>query len=343
MEIETVFQKGDMNMCYKAEKHRQLSIKLSEKLEDVPEFIADFFDRYKSATTKNCNWGYIRDLLQWLVDKKYIDKDNISTIDKEDLNKVSSNHIIKYLNGLKDGTIGRKNSLDSLCTKKNVFSSFWNYLFMNKYVEDNIIRHIPGHLYKSEVTQKEVKVPTDEQVEKFIIRLNDGNNNEFNIIRNLAIVNLIMGSGIRSEELINLDLKDLFLNGDKPYIMVLGKGKIEQYDKVFISAKAKSYMEDYLKIREIFARENNTTSKAVFLSNANRRISKHSIASFFNRYSDNEIFPHMLRHWVGTKLYEKTKDIVLVQRQLRHSSLETAAKYYVHMDEDCVANAMTQL
>lgn len=55
-------------MCYKEEKHKHLSIKLAEKLKDVPDFISDFFDRYKSATTKNCNWGYIRDLLQWLID-----------------------------------------------------------------------------------------------------------------------------------------------------------------------------------------------------------------------------------------------------------------------------------
>lgn len=330
-------------MCYKEERHRLLSITLSEKLKNVPDFIADFFDRYKSAATKNCNWGYIRDLLQWLIDKNYINKESISKITTDDMNKITSNHVVKYLNELKDGITGRKNSLDSICTKKNVFSAFWNYMFLNKYVSDNIIRHIPSHLYKSEVTQKEVKVPTDEQVEKFLCNLNDGNNNEFNIIRNLAIVKLIMGSGIRSEELINLDMKDLHFNEEKPYIMILGKGKIEQYDKVYVSKSAVCYVEDYLKQRDMFVRQNNIEDNALFLSNDKRRMSKTSITSFFNRYSDGNIFPHALRHWVGTKLYEQTKDIVLVQKQLRHSSLETAAKYYVHMDEDIIADAMAGL
>ena len=329
-------------MCYKADKHRHLSLTLSEKLKDVPDFISEFFDRYKSAATKNSNWGYIRDLLQWLLEKNYIKKESISQITTEDMDKITSNHVIKYLNELKDGIAGRKNSLDSLCTKKNVFSAFWNYMFMNKYVTDNIIRHIPSHLYKSEVTQKEVIVPTDEQVEEFICNLNDGNGNEFNIIRNIAIVKLIMGSGIRSEELINLDMKDLYLDEERPYIMVLGKGKIEQYDKVFISQEAKQYVEDYLKQRDIFVRENDVESNALFLSNERRRMSKTAITNFFSRYS-TEIFPHSLRHWVGTKLYEKTKDIVLVQKQLRHSSLETAAKYYVHMSEDSIADAMAEL
>lgn len=329
-------------MCYKEEKHRALSIKLTEKLKDVPDFISDFFERYKSATTKNCNWGYIRDLLQWLIDKNYINKESISDITSEDMDKITNNHIVKYLNELKVGMTGRKNSLDSICTKKNIFSAFWNYMLLNKLVSDNVIRHIPSHLYKSEVTQKEVKVPTDEQVENFICRLNDGNSNEFNIIRNLAIVKLIMGSGIRSEELLNLDTNDLYLNDEKPYIMVLGKGKLEQYDKVFISQDAKSYLLDYLKVRDIFVRENGINNNALFLSNERRRISKDVMTNLFSRYSNGEINPHMLRHWVGTKLYENTKDIMIVQKQLRHRNLETAAKYYVHIEESAIADAVIE-
>lgn len=330
-------------MCYKEEKHKKITLQLKEKLKDVPSFIADFFDRYKSAATKKCNWCYIRDLLEWLIANNYIDKKDMCDITTEDMNKITSNHIIKYLNELKSGISGHKNSLDSICTKKNVFSAFWNYMFLNKYVEDNIIRHIPGHLFKSEVTQKEVEVPTDEQIESFICNINDGNGNEFNIIRNLTIVKLFMGSGIRSEELINIDIKDLYLDKDKPYVMILGKGKIEQYDKVFISPEARDYIKDYLKIRKIFVERNKIDSNALFLSNNNKRISKEVLTNFFERYSNKNIYPHMLRHWVGTKIYEKTKDIVKVQRQLRHSSLETAARYYVHINEDEIADAIAMI
>lgn len=330
-------------MCYKEERHRKITIQLEEKLKDVPDFISDFFDRYKSAATKNCNWGYIRDLLQWLIDKDYIKKNSISEVVTEDMNQVASNYIIKYLNELKSGISRRKNSLDSICTKKNVFSAFWNYLFLNKYVDDNIIRHIPSHLYKSEITQKEVKIPTEDQLERFINKLYSGNNNEFDIIRNIAIVKLILGSGIRSEELINMNVEHLYLDEEKPYIMVLGKGKIEHYDKVFISQDAKTYLQDYLRSRDIFVRDNHVDDNALFLSNEKSRISKSVMTNMFDRYSDKEISPHMLRHWVGTKLYEQTKDIVLVQKQLRHRSLETAAKYYVHMNEDKIADAMAGL
>lgn len=331
-------------MCYKVEKQRKIEQKLAEELKNVPDFIADFFDRYKSSATKKINWIYIRDMLNWMLSNGCIKKDSISDITVKDMNDITSNNVIKYLNELKNGILGRANSLDSINTKKNVFSAFWNYLRQNKCVEENIIAHIPSNLYKSEKKFTEVEIPTDEEVEKFLISITTGNKNEFNIIRNIAIVQLIKGSGIRSEELINMDVSDLRLyEEDRPYMMVLGKGNIQEYDKVYMSEQARINMEEYLKIRSLFVNEREIKNEALFLSNENNRLSKGAITGFFRKYSDETIYPHMLRHWVGSKLYQETKDIVLVQRQLRHKNLETAARYYVHMDESVIANAVLAL
>lgn len=331
-------------MCYKVEKQRKIEQKLAEELKNVPDFIADFFDRYKSSATKKINWIYIRDMLNWMLSNGCIKKVSISDITVKDMNDITSNNVIKYLNELKNGILGRANSLDSINTKKNVFSAFWNYLRQNKCVEENIIAHIPSNLYKSEKKFKEVEIPTDEEVEKFLISITTGNKNEFNIIRNIAIVQLIKGSGIRSEELINMDVSDLRLyEEDRPYMMVLGKGNIQEYDKVYMSEQARINMEEYLKIRSLFVNEREIKNEALFLSNENNRLSKGAITGFFRKYSDETIYPHMLRHWVGSKLYQETKDIVLVQRQLRHKNLETAARYYVHMDESVIANAVLAL
>lgn len=331
-------------MCYKVEKQRKIEQKLAEELKNVPGFIADFFDRYKSSATKKINWIYIRDMLNWMLSNGCIKKDSISNIVEEDMNGITSNNVIKYLNELKNGISGRANSLDSINTKKNVFSAFWNYLRQNKCVDENVIAYIPKNLYKSEKKFKEVEIPTDEEVEKFLISITTGNKNEFNIIRNIAIVQLIKGSGIRSEELINMDVPDLRLyEEDRPYMMVLGKGNIQEYDKVYMSEQARINMEEYLKIRSLFVNEREIKNEALFLSNENNRLSKGAITGFFRKYSDETIYPHMLRHWVGSKLYQETKDIVLVQRQLRHKNLETAARYYVHMDESAIANAVLEL
>lgn len=328
-------------MCYKLEKQRKIEQKLAEELKNVPDFISDFFDRYKSSATKKINWIYIRDMLNWMLSNGCIKKDSISGITEKDMNDITSNNVIKYLNELKNGILGRANSLDSINTKKNVFSAFWNYLRQNKYVEENIIAYIPKNLYKSERKTKEVEIPTDEEVEEFLRRVNNGNKNEFNVIRNIAIVQLIKGSGIRSEELINMDVKDLHLYEEElPYMMILGKGNIQEYDKVYMSERAKMYLEEYLTMRNIFTKERKITNDALFLSNENKRMSKGAITSFFERYSDGKIYPHMLRHWVGTDLYNRTNNIMYVQKQLRHKNIETAAKYYVHINEKDIAKAV---
>lgn len=340
-------------MCYKEEKHKKILIKMEKELRDVPNFISNFFVRYKSAVTKKYTWGFIRALLNWLIGKQYIQKNSLAEITPEDIQRIIPEHIIEYFQNLQNGIGGQANSLESINTKKNVFSAFWSYLVKRKYVQENIIRDEGLKVrFKPEKKERDVKVPTEEQLEEFISNLYYGNNNEFNIIRNVTIVKVFLGSGIRSEELINLDLKDLYLEGgkrtngkytDKPFINVLGKGNIETYESVFISQEAKHYLEEYLQSRELLVKENNVNDNALFLSNEKRRISKGAIDNLFKKYSNNAINPHMLRHWMGTELYNKTKDIVLVQKQLRHSSLETAAKYYVHIDEDSLAEAIENI
>ena len=345
-------------MCYKTDKHRAMAIKLSEKMENVPKFITDYYSRFKSETSKSIYWPHLETLLQWLYDKKIVSTP-IMDITPEELNKVTSTDVINYLKALQVGTVKNYNKLseenerDIYCepnrlstieTKKNSFSAFWSYLVKQKFVDDNIVKDIPAYLFKSEASNYTVKIPTQEQLDSFIERVEVGNGNEFDCIRNMAIVQLLLGSGIRSEELMGLDIEDLHLDDTTASIDVLGKGKQEHKDNVLISSKAKHYLEEYLVARDEFMDKNGIVDEpALFLSNQNNRLSKNPITRFFNTYSDGQINPHMLRHWVGTKLYENTKDIVRVQRQLRHKNLETTAAYYVHTSKEDMASAVESL
>lgn len=330
-------------MCYKTDKHRAMAVKLSEKMENVPKFITDYYSRFKSETSKSTYWPHLENLLQWLYDKKIVST-QIADITPEELNKVTSTDVINYLKALQNGIGYTVNRLSTIETKKNSFSAFWSYLVKQKFVEDNVVKDIPAYLFKSEIGNHTVKIPTQEQLDTFLENLETGNGNEFDCIRNIAIVQLFLGSGIRSEELMGLDLSDLHLDEKVPYIEVLGKGKQEHKDKVVINTKVKYYLEEYLDAREEFVNEKEITNEpALFLSNQNSRLSKTPIATFFRKYSNGEINPHMLRHWVGTKLYEDTRDIVLVQKYLRHKNLETTAAYYVHTSEEDTVSAIERL
>lgn len=72
-------------------------------------------------------------------------------------------------------------------------------------------------------------------------------------------------------------------------------------------------------------------------------MSKTAITSFFDTYSDGKINPHMLRHWVGTELFKKTRNILVAQAQLRHKNSSTTTDYYVHKDKNEQQNAVFTL
>lgn len=159
---------------------------------------------------------------------------------------------------------------------------------------------------------------------------------------------LFMGSGIRCEELIGLDIRDLYLDDLRPHIMVMSKGKQKVPDKVLLTEDAVLCLKEYLEYRQEFIKSKKANGKEIdieslFLSNRCIRMSSTAIQSFFERYSGHQINPHMLRHWYGTKLYNATHNIVLVQHQLRHKDVATAAKYYIHVSDEDLYNAVWNL
>jgi site-specific recombinase XerD len=321
-------------MCYKQEMQNRIFRNVDSKLTGYPDFIKDFFDRKKSAKTANSQFGFVKDLLSWLKDNNYI-----TEITPAELDKVTSNHIIKYFKRLQMGDGCNPNSLESIGTKRAVFGSLWEYLSEQEYVRKNIIRQIPSNLFKAERAIHDIKIPSEEQLETFLDNV-ENNTDDFYAYRNIAIVRLIMGSGIRAEELIGLDLEDIHLDDETPYIEVLGKGNQQEKSVVKISQSAKYWLKKYLAVRD---KINPKGINALFISQKSTRYSKGAIDNMFAVCSKGQISPHQLRHWVGTKLYADTLDIKLVQTQLRHKNLETAAMYYVKSDESKLCQAVWSL
>lgn len=331
-------------MCYKIEAQKKLEVKLNEKLQDVPNIIKDFLITFKSSRTKNVNWSCIKDMFEFFLKNNIIQKDSISNIDADDLKQILPIDITKYLNSLTN-----THQMSSITTQKAIISSFWTYLESRRVCESNIVYKVPKKLYKVEKSNIDttVKIPTQEELDRFernVKRIP----NKFTSCRNLSIIKLFCGSGIRSEELIGLDMKDVFLEVESPYIMVWGKGKKQVQDKVPLSYEAIDSLTKYFRKRKLFIEEKRKQNKnvdetSVFISNAGKRISKSAIDDFFKRYSNKTITPHMLRHWCGSWLYEDTKNIELVRKVLRHKNVATTVAHYVHVADNDVDSAVKML
>ncbi|EHI73514.1 site-specific tyrosine recombinase XerS [Streptococcus criceti] len=161
--------------------------------------------------------------------------------------------------------------------------------------------------------------------------------------RDLAIIALLLASGVRLSEAVNLDMKDLNLN--MMVIEVTRKGG--KRDSVNVAGFAKPYLEDYLKVRKSrYKAEKQDT--ALFLSEYRgvpNRMDASSIEKMVGKYSQDfkiRVTPHKLRHTLATRLYDATKSQVLVSHQLGHASTQVT-DLYTHIVNDEQKNALDNL
>lgn len=316
-------------MCHREEVQKTVRENLDRKLEEFPPFIKRFFSLQKSTKTSNCFFGYIKDMLQWMIDNKRINKKSISEITQDDMKNLTGVDMMDYFDDVLSGKTVRKNSLASLHTKINVFSSFWNYLHkLAKCVDTNIVQDVLDNtkIYNVERKSKQVEIPSYQQLKKFFNNL-ENRKDDFNSRRDKAIISLLIGSGIRSDELIGLELSDVHIC-DNSYIHVVGKGNYDRNVKIIESA-AKS-LEEYIRDRRLFL--DGAECDALFVSKRKQRISKTALKNIFENYSEGEIYPHELRHYVGSVIVNDEKlGAFIAKEQLGHSSLDTTDKYYLRV------------
>ena len=161
--------------------------------------------------------------------------------------------------------------------------------------------------------------------------------------RDLAIIALLLASGVRLSEAVNLDLKDLNLK--MMVIDVTRKGG--KRDSVNVAAFAKPYLENYLVIRNQRYKTEKTDT-ALFLTlyrGVPNRIDASSVEKMVAKYSEDfkvRVTPHKLRHTLATRLYDATKSQVLVSHQLGHASTQVT-DLYTHIVNDEQKNALDSL
>lgn len=314
-------------MCYKQELQDKNNEKLKERFreENVPLFIQRYFINVRSKAGAINYWVAIRDLLLWLMENNVIQKDIISEIVPNDFQLVEAQDITLYLEERE--RMGM--SPTTLETRKNIFSSFWRYLQeSNKCpVEKNIIRSVS---YKGISSNNNLvkKLPSEIQVKNMEEKL-ASKPDDFLRIRNLAVFKLLEGSGLRESELVGLDMDDLFLDEEIPFVKIVGKGvyrKMEAKD-VFLTNKAKCGLIRWLEVRNDILEVENIS--AVFLTKKNKRMTESDVKKMFKAASNSEISPHMLRHYYAT-IIAKAADITFAQQNLGHKSISTTINNYAN-------------
>lgn len=316
-------------MCYKDETQKKNAEKLQRKFEqdNIPTFIRDYFYNLNSEAGKLNYYSVIVSMLNWIIDSKRVEKESVSEITEQDINLLSKTDMIVYLETLiSNGTLP-----STINTKKNILSSFWTHLVDEGICDKNIIHSIPRSKFKIK-KKNNAKVPLPEDMIEMIEKIKQ-KKDDFVRERNLVIIRVLKGTGLRESELAGLDLKDLHLEDNKPYIMVMGKGiyYTQDAEPVLVSKDAKLALEQWLEIRNKVG--NIVDDKAVFINKNGKRLSEDNIQAIFKNYSGGKITPHMMRHLYATVLYQESgHDAAFVQEQLRHSDVNTTLGTYAAGD-----------
>ncbi len=324
---------------YHEEQNRKNILKIREILNTLPRFCKDYFYGIESYTSTRTRLAYAYDLrvfFEFLHQNNPIcSQTEVTEYKIELLDHITRNDILEYLGFMslyeKDGK-EITNEEKGKSRKISSLRSFYRFFYENELIATN-----PASL-----------VPVPKQHEKNIIRLEphevailldqveDGTKltkkeleyHKKTKIRDVAILTLLLGTGIRVSECVGLDITDI--DFDANGIRILRKGGKEAV--VYFGDEVETALRDYIEEREhIVPVEGH--EKALFYSLQNRRITVRSVEKLVKKYASRvttlkKITPHKLRSTYGTALYQETEDIYLVADVLGHNDVNTTRKHY---------------
>ena len=193
---------------------------------------------------------------------------------------------------------------------RRTLSSFFAWLENEDYIEKSPVRRI----YKVKATKKVKETFTDENLEK----LRDTCSN----VRDLAILELLISTGMRVGELTKLNISDM--NFQERSCIVLGKGNSER--EVYFSAKSKMYIKKYLETRT-------DDNEALFVSliKPYNRVGISGVEILIRNLGReaniNKVHPHKFRRTMATMTIDKGMPIEQVQKLLGHIKIDTTMEY----------------
>ncbi|SVA94758.1 uncharacterized protein METZ01_LOCUS147612, partial [marine metagenome] len=153
--------------------------------------------------------------------------------------------------------------------------------------------------------------------------------------RNLVILEILYGSGLRLAEVHGLDLSSLDLV--RRQVKVVGKGRKERL--VPITGSTRTALRRYFPHRlELLARSQTSEEHALLLNPSGRRLSRRSIQTLVRRFLDDAasgegLSAHSLRHSFATHLLDAGADLMAVKELLGHVSLSTT-QVYTHTSKE---------
>ncbi len=337
-----------MDEKYFDARNKDVTLKIRALRAELPPFCDEFFIGVENRTTPLTRLAYAYDLriffdylLSCLREYRAYTLDTFSI---KQLDTVTATHIelfLEYLNYYTFNGKEYKNDERAKARKLSTLRSFFKYFFNKGKLTSNVASKVPTpKLHDKEIIRLE-----GDEVSSLLDEVEDGSDlsprqrsyHKKIGLRDLAIVTLLLGTGIRISECVGLDIDDLdFKNNSFTVTRKGGSRKILYFPEEVADALIRYLEEDRLTAE--------TDSPALFLSLQKKRITVRAVEKLVKKYSKlitplKKITPHKLRSTYGTNLYHRTNDIFVVAEALGHKDVNTTKKHYAAMSEEILKAA----
>ena len=321
----------------------------SVDLSEMPSLVRDFAS-YKSAI-QNCSVKtvseYLLDLrtfFRFLVadrqgispDSEEFSKIDIHNLDLEFMKSITTEDIYSFL--MYSGTV-RNNLWSAKARKLSAIKAFFKFLTVKrKLLETN-----PAIDIESPKPKKSLPKVLSMEEAKALLDAVKNDKESKSLTRDYAIITLFLNCGMRVSELVGIDLGDI--DHELRSLRVVGKGNKERI--VYLNDACRYALGDYITERAQ-ADNSKITTKALFLSSRDQRISVKTVQWMVYKYLDlaglgaKHYSVHKLRHTAATLMYQSGNvDVRVLKDILGHEQLNTT-QIYTHVSNDSMEKAMAQ-
>jgi len=345
---------------YFEQRNRQNLQQLDKVLKQLPSFCCEFFIGIQSRTSPLTRLNYAYDLrifFDFLYKSIFVDKAILDyTID--DIQKLKAFDIELFLNYLNNYTIDGKPSKCGEKAKERKLAtirSFIKYFFNKEKLTSNVATKVePPKTH----TKNIIRLEPDE-VSKLLNTIEYGSDFlskkqqaylKHTKVRDLAIMTLFLGTGIRISELIGIDWTDIDIQNLSFVVTRKGGNKTVLY----FSQEVADVLQEYINWRQSQIESCSKLGLAIkdnpafFVSIQGNRISLKAVQNLVGKFCKiasplKKISPHKLRSTFGTTLYRQTNDIYVVAEVLGHKDVNTTKKHYAQSSEQIKRQASTAI
>lgn len=337
------------NLTYHEQKEISYTERLRIILKDLPPYVKNYFQSIDGKTSAKTRISYAYDLQVFftflLEQNSALSYKSIKDITLYDLNQLNSDDIEdyqEYLKYYKTNNSEQRNSETSISRKLSSLRSFFNYYYKKELLFRNVAMQVDMpkihekaiiHLEPDEIAilldymdQCESKLSKRQQVYFRHTKQRD-----------IAIITLFLGTGIRVSECVGLDITDI--NFRENSIRILRKGGDESI--LYFGDEVREALLNYIDgpRKQVALTAQSGHENALFFSLQKRRISVHAVENLVKKYTEavvtqKKITCHKLRSTFGTTLYQETGDIYLVADALGHKDVNTTKKHYAAIKDE---------